>query len=124
MKNLQIQKDLYTTLKDFIEKEKVKWDLFKKSQNEFWIEAVNSQLTARFEVDTQSKQIFYDIFSLEDEEHLNFDTIKDVEKRGFIEESRHNWRSEISIEEMWLVLDEIKLWAFKNKYKIIEKILI
>ncbi|NHI90980.1 MAG: hypothetical protein EAX96_00670 [Candidatus Lokiarchaeota archaeon] len=113
--------DFYPTLLDFLEKEKIAFTITKKSESEFWIEPLQSDIITYLTIDELNHKIFYEIYSSEDDEYLEVNSIKDVEKFEFIEESRCKWNNEKAIEEIWLVLDEIKLWAFKNNYKIIEK---
>jgi len=113
--------DFQVSLQNFIDQEKIPYRIFKKNQLEFWIEALESDIIGRVIIDDSNKRIFYDIYSVEDEEHLNSDSIKDVEKIGFIEETRHNWKAEVAIEDIWLIIEEIRLWAFKNGYEFKEK---
>lgn len=47
-------------------------------------------------------------------------TMKDAEKLDFIAEEHRKWKLEEAVETMWLILDQIKLWAQKNEFKIKE----
>lgn len=116
--------DLCSSISKFIEKEKLGYKISKKSHSDFWIESLKGHITVRVLIDNYKKRVYHDINSSEDGEHLHFESIKDIERREFLEESRRNWKSEIAIEEIWLILDEIKLWAFKNKYFFTDKELI
>jgi len=64
------------------------------------------------------------VYSPEYSIHLKEETIKDVEKLEFLAEENGRWKIAESIEDIWLVLDQIKFWAIKNNYSVMEKQLI
>jgi len=52
---------------------------------------------------------------------LKEDTIKDVEKLESIAEEDRKWKVAETIEDIWLILDEVEIWARKNKFNLREK---
>jgi len=116
--------DLVSDLLDFIKKEKIKIELSKDSDTEFWLDSLDKSITVRFIIDVKTRQIYYDVYLKEYEIHLKEETIKDVEKLEFIAEEHRKWKVAEAIEDIWLIIDEAEIWAQKNKYNIKEKKLI
>ena len=94
------------------------------SNSEFWLEGPYDFLTAKFHVDERNHQVLYDLFSPKYDVHLKEEILRDVEKLDAIMEEKGKWNYEKSIEDLWLVLDCIKLWAQKNRFGLKEKELI
>lgn len=113
--------DLISDLLDFLTKEKMKIELRRTSDSEFWLESPRKSLVARFIIDDKAREILYDIFSPAHDVHLKEETIRDVERIDSIAEDHKEWKLEENVENLWLVLDEIKLWAQKNKYEVREE---
>jgi len=122
--NGQVEKNLISDLLDFIKKEKIKIKLSKVSDTEFWLDSPDKTITVKFLIDRNSQEILYDVYSVEHEIHLKEDTIKDVERLESIAEENHKWKDAEVIEDIWLILDEVEIWARKNKFNIKQKELI
>ncbi len=122
--NEDIEISLISDLSEFIKKEKIDIQLSKDSNTEFWLDTPDKSITIRFIIDIRSKQIFYDVYSTEYEIHLKEETLKDVEKLEFIAEEHRRWKIAEFIENIWLILDEVEIWAKKNDFSIKEKELI
>jgi len=122
--NNQVEINLVSDLLDFIKREKIKIELSKDSDTEFWLDSPDKSITVRFIIDVKARQIFYDVYSTEYEVHLKEETIKDVEKLEFIAEEHRKWKVAEAIEDIWLILDEVEIWAQKNRFNIKEKELI
>jgi hypothetical protein len=45
------------------------------------------------------------------------ETMKDAEESDFITEEHRKWKLEEAVEIIWLILDQIKLWADNNELK-------
>ena len=56
--------------------------------------------------------------------HLKEEGLRDVERLDMIVEERRKWDYEKSIEDLWLVLDCVRLWAQENRFSVEEKSLI
>jgi hypothetical protein len=56
--------------------------------------------------------------------HLREEVLRDVERLDMIVERWGKWDYEKSIEDLWLVLDCVKLWAHENELSLKEKSLI
>jgi hypothetical protein len=116
--------DLVSNILEFIRKERIKMKLRMISDSEFWVEGPYGFLTAKFCVDEGNRQVLYDLFSPKYDVHLKEEALRDVEKLDMIVEERGKWDDEKSVEDLWLVLDCIKLWAQENGFGVREKDLI
>jgi len=81
-------------------------------------------LTVKFRVDKGNHQVFYDLFSPKYDVHLKEEALRDVERLDMIVEERRKWDYEKSIEDLWLVLDCVRLWAQENRFNVTQKSLI
>jgi hypothetical protein len=124
MRKRPLETALISNIRNFLKEGKIKMNLRTVSDSEFWLEGPYGFLTAKFHVDEGNHQILYDIFSPKYDAHLKEDTLKDVEKLDMIVEEKGKWDYEKSIEDLWLVLDCVKLWAQDNKFNVKEKSLI
>ena len=91
------------------------------NDSEFWLQSPDESLTAKFVIDYNTHEILYDIFSTEQDVHLKEETVKDVERIDFIAEEHREWQLAKDAEDVWLILDEIKLWAHNNSFEIKEQ---
>jgi hypothetical protein len=119
-----MEKSLVSNVIDFLEKEKIRMKFQKTSHSEFWLESQDGFMVVKFVVDQETSEILYDVFSPKYDVHLKEETIRDVERLDFIAEEERKWEYEKSIEDFWLVLDCVKIWARKNGFNIKEKRLI
>jgi hypothetical protein len=120
----ELATDLVSNILKFLRKERIKMKLRMISDSEFWVEGPYGFLTAKFRVDEGNRQVLYDLFSPKYDAHLKEEALRDVEKLDLIAEERGKWDYEKSIEDLWLVLDCIKLWAQENRFGVREKDLI
>jgi hypothetical protein len=116
--------DLVSNILKFLRKERIKMKLRMISDSEFWLEGPYGFLTAKFRVDEGNHQVLYNLFSPKYDVHLKEEALRDVERLDLIVEERGKWDYEKSIEDLWLVLDCVKLWAQKNRFGVREKDLI
>jgi hypothetical protein len=116
--------DLVSTILNFLRKEKIEMKVQAVSDSEFWLEGPNGFLTVKFHVDKKNHQVLYDVFSPKYDVHLKEEALRDVEKLDMIVEEKGKWDYEKSIEDLWLVLDCVKLWARKDRFSVKEKSLI
>ncbi len=107
-----------------MKKEKIDFSISKDNSSEFWLDDIKSSITIRFKVNVPNHEILYDVYSPEYSVHLKEETIKDVERLEFLAEENRRWRIAESIEDIWLIIDQIKLWAIQNNYNVMEKKLI
>lgn len=119
-----MEKDLLENLSNFLKDEKIKMKLQTVSRSEFWLEGPYGFLTARFSVNDAAHEIAYDVFSPKYDMHLKEETLRDVEKLDAIVEEKGEWDYEKSIEDLWLVLDCVRLWARENRFNVKERMLI
>jgi len=113
--------NLISELLKFLKKEEIEIKLRKISDFEFWLESPDKSITANFVINNNTREILYDIFSVEHDVHLKEEKIRDVEKIDFIAEEHKKWKLVETVEDFWLILDENKLWAQKNQYQVKEK---
>ena len=116
-----MENNLISILKEFIKKEKIDFSISEDDSSDFWLDDLKSSMTVRFKIDSPKHQILYDVYSQEYSVHLKEETIKDVERLEFLAEENRRWKIAESIEDIWLVLDQIKLWARQNNFNVMEK---
>ena len=119
-----MENNLIPTVIDFIRKEKIDMSLSEDNSSEFWLDNISGSITVRFKIDAPKHKILYDVYSPKYSIHLKEETIKDVEKLEFLAEENRRWKIAESIEDIWLVLDQIRFWAINNNYNVMEKHLI
>jgi hypothetical protein len=119
-----MENDLASNLLDFLKEEKIKMKLQKTSDSEFWLESPDGFMTVKFVTDENAHEVLYDVFSPKYDIHLKEETLRDVERLDFIAEETGKWEYEKPIENFWLILDCVKLWARKNGFRIRETLLI
>jgi hypothetical protein len=119
-----LETDLISNILNFSREEKIKMKLRAISDSEFWLEGPYGFLTAKFRVDEGNHQVLYDVFSPKYDVHLKEETLRGIEKLDMIVEEKGKWDYEKSIEDLWLVLDCVKLWARENRFSVKEKSLI
>jgi len=98
--------------------------LRKTSDSDFWLESQDGFMTIKFVMDEGKHEILYDVFSPKYDVHLREETLRDVERLDLIAEETEKWEYEKSIEDFWLILDCVKLWAQKSGFRIKETNLI
>lgn len=96
----------------------------KPSENEFWLDGPEKKIAAKFFINTKSNEILYDVYSTIENTHLKAETLKDVQQNEFIEEENRRWKTAMALEEIWLVIDALKLWSEKNNFTLKETELI
>jgi len=119
-----MENNLIPVVRDFIKKEKIDFSISEDNSSEFWLDDLKSSITVRFKVNSPKHEILYDVYSPEFSVHLKEETIKDVERLEFLAEENRRWRLAESIEDIWLVLDQIKIWGRQNNFNLMEKQLI
>ena len=119
-----MKNDLIAILADFIKEEKIDLSISEDNSSEFWLDDKDKYITVRFKVNDNKHEIFYDVYSPEYSVHLKEETIKDVENLEFLAEENRKWKIAQIIEDVWCILDKIKIWTMQNKYNLIEKQLI
>ena len=119
-----MENNLILLIKDFMKKEKIDFSLSADNSSEFWLDDLNSSITVRFKLNIPNHEIFYDVYSPEYSVHLKEETLKDVEQLEYLAEEHKRWKIAEIIEDIWLILDQIKLWAIQNNFSLIEKQLI
>jgi hypothetical protein len=119
-----MNESLVSNVLNFLEKEKIKMKLQKTSDLEFWLESQDGFVVTKFIVNQETSEVTYDVFSPKYDVHLREETLRDVEKLDFIAEEARKWEYEKSIEDLWLVLDCVKIWARKNGFHVKETRLI
>lgn len=119
-----MENNLISVIRDFIKKEKIDFSVSEDNSSEFWLDDLRNSITVRFMINSPEHRILYDVYSFEYSVHLKEETLKDVESLEFIAEENRKWEIAESIEDIWLVLDQIKFWAGKNNYDVMEKKLI
>jgi len=120
----KVENNLISLIKDFMKKEKINFSVSEDNSSEFWLDDSNGSITIRFKLDALKNEILYDVYSPEFSVHLKEETLKDAENLEFLAEENRKWKIAEIIEDIWLIIDQIRLWAFQNNYRLLEKQLI
>ena len=120
----KVENNLIGLIKDFMKKEKINFSVSEDNPSEFWLDDSNGSITIRFKLNAPKHEILYDVYSPEFSVHLKEETLKDVENLEFLAEENRKWKIAEIIEDIWLIIDQIRLWAFQNNYRLLEKQLI
>ena len=107
-----------------MKKEKIGFSISEDNSSEFWLDDLKNSISVRFKINNPKHEILYDVYSPEYSVHLREETLKDVKRLEFLAEENRKWKIAESIEDIWLVLDQIKLWAIENNFNVMEKQLI
>jgi hypothetical protein len=119
-----MENDLFQDLLKFMKREKLTLNLSKISDQELWLDGPEKKITVKILIDAITHEISYDVYSIIDSRHLREKTLKDTEKNVYIQEENRRWKTAEVLEEVWMVIDEMKIWSEKNKYFIKEAKLI
>jgi len=119
-----MKNNLVPVIKDFIKKENIDFSVAQYKPYEFWLDDLDSSITVRFKISLPDHQILYDVYSPNYNVRLKEESIKDVEKLESLAEENREWKIAESIEGIWLVLDQIRLWANYNNFNVKQKQLI
>jgi hypothetical protein len=111
-------------VRKFIENENIDLSISDDNNSEFWLDDSDGNLTVRFSIIASKNTILYDIYAPKLLRHLKEETLKDVEQLEFLAEEHRNWKMAETIEDIWLILDQIMMWAEQNKYSLKETELI
>ena len=118
-----MKNDLVFMLLDFIKKEKLHVVLKKVTDTKMWLETEDGAIAIEFIIDDVIHTLLFDIYSDYLTDHLKIETLRDLEKVINIEEERQDWKFVSDLEEIWLLLDEIKFWSYHNQFRIREIVL-
>ena len=119
-----MENNLIPVVTDFMRKEKIDFSISENNSSEFWLDDKSGTITVRFKVNVPKHEILYDVYSPEFSIHLKEETLKDAERLEFLAEEYRRWKIAEIIEDIWLILDQIKLWAENNNFNLMEKQLI
>jgi hypothetical protein len=98
----------------FLKEEEIKMKVRKTSDSEFRLESPEGFMAVKFVTNEREHEILYDVFSPKYSVHLRKENRRDVERLDLIAEETGKWEYEESIENLWLILDCVKLWAQKK----------
>ncbi len=107
---------LFSNVLEFLNNEQIDFELKKVSDSEFWLEKSDGSVTVKLKINHVAHEIWYDVYSTEYNRHLKEETIRDVEALEWIAEEQGKWSTAKAVEDIWLVLDEIRYWAQKNEF--------
>ena len=119
-----LENDLIAKLSNFIEDEKLHVIFCKITDPEIWLETMDHAVSIICIFNNRAHFLSFDIYSSKLNKHLKMENIEDVEKIINVEEESNEWDIINDLEEVWLILDEIKLWGHHNQVKIKETIII
>jgi hypothetical protein len=108
--------DLISSIFNYIDEEKINFELNKDSDQEFLVEDSDKIIFLDAMMKPTLQEILYAFYSPNFEKHMNIKTINDFEQLLLIIEDNHRCKIGNDIENTWLIVDEIGVWEQKNKF--------
>jgi hypothetical protein len=118
-----IVNDFLSDLLNYINKEKIKIKLSKKSNSELTFESPDQSIKIIFMIDKINHKILYDIYLSNYQKHLCEKTITNFEKMYTLARKHGSWHLPEYLPDTWMILDELHNWTKKTKYAIKGKII-
>ena len=116
--NNRIENDFLSDILKYIDKERIKMKLFNKSDSELKFESPDHSIIIKFLIDTINNKILYDIYFSEYNKHLNERTVVDFEKMYSLMGLYGKRQLPKYLPDVWMILDEIHIWARKTNFTI------
>jgi len=92
--------------------------LFNKSDSELKFESPDHSIIIKFLIDTINNKILYDIYFSEYNKHLKEKTLVDFEKMYSLMGLYGKRQLPKYLPDVWMILDEIHIWARKTNFTI------
>ncbi len=115
---------LTSAILKFLEDKKIAMKIKEIDDSKFWLDSLDGFISVKFVINESEHLLLYDVFSPKLDTRLKVESLRDVEMLDTIAEEKGRWKYEKSIEELWLTLDWIKLWAQENGFNLKETHLI
>ena len=117
----RIKNDFLTDILSFIEKERIKMKLTKKSNSEYKFESPDNSILVKFNLITIHHKLLYDIFLSEYNKHLKERTLSNFEKMYSLQRQHGKWHLPKYLPDVWTLLDKIHIWAKNTNFTIKER---
>jgi len=114
----RIENDFLTAILYYIEKERIKMKLTYKSNFEYRLESPDNSIKVKFTLDTIHHKLMYDVFLSEFNKHLKERTISNFEKMYYLQRQHGKWHLPKYLPDVWMLLDEIHIWAKNTNFTI------
>lgn len=118
-----IENDFLSDLLTYIDKEKIKIKLSKKSDSELTFESPDKSIKIIFMIDKINHNILYDIYLSNYQKHFWEKTITNFEKMYTLARKHGKWHLPEYLPDTWMILDEVHNWTKKTSYAIKGKII-
>ena len=116
--NNRIENDFLSDILKYIDKERIMMKLFNKSDSELKFESPDHSIIIKFQIDTINNKILYDIYFSEYNKHLKEKTLVDFEKMYSLMGLYGKRQLPKYLPDVWMILDEIHIWARKTNFTI------
>jgi len=114
----RIENDFLTEILSHIEKEKIKMKLTYNSNFEYKLESPDNSIIVKFTLDTIHHKILYDVYLSEYNKHLKERTLSNFEKMYSLQRQHGKWHLPKYLPDVWMLLDEIHIWAKNTNFTI------
>ena len=121
--NDKIEDDFLSDLLFYIDKERIKMKLSNKSDSELKFESPDHSIIIKFIIDNINHKLLYDVYLSEYHKHLKEKTIVDFEKMYSLMGKYGKMQLPKYLPDVWMILDEIHIWARKTNFTIKGKII-
>ena len=114
----RIENDFLTEILSHIEKEKIKMKLTYNSNFEYKLESPDNSIIVKVTLETIHHKILYDVYLSEYNKHLKERTLSNFEKMYSLQRQHGKWHLPKYLPDVWMLLDEIHIWAKNTNFTI------
>jgi hypothetical protein len=115
--------DLVSDLLHYINKEKIKVKLNKKSKSELILEAPDNSIIITLIIDNINYKLLYDVYLTEYKKHIEERDLSNFEKMYSLQIQKGKWHLPRYLPDVLMIFDEIYVWTKNANFCVIGKML-
>jgi hypothetical protein len=117
----RIENDFLSDLLHYINEEKFKMNFSKNSNSEFKFISPDDSIIVKFLIDIVHHKILYDVYLSDYKKHLKERTLYNFDKMYSLQRQYGKRHLPEYMPDLWMILDEIHVWAKKTNFTITGK---
>ena len=118
-----IENDFFSDISAFLKKQRIRMKLSRKSRSEGQIDVLDKSCMVRFVVDSLHHELLYDIYIAEYSKHLDEKLLYNFDKLYSLQKLHGGKKLPTFIPDMWVIFDEIDMWAKSVRFGVKQKVL-
>ena len=115
--------NLLSDLLYYINKEKIKVKLNKKSKSELILETPDNSIIITLIIDNIKHSLLYDIYLPEYKKHIEERALSNFEKMYSLQIKKGKWHLPRYLPDVWMIFDEIYVWTKNANFSVIGNML-